>query len=163
MLHRWFRKNGEAGWGFAAYLMEEVIDNFGAVSMQTDSPLYIGAKECTNNTAELSAIIEAMIWALERAELEDGVVHILYDSRYAAESIMGVSHPKVNKKLVYMGRIVKEKLLARSSIRWTWVKRHQGDLGNERADALADLGRTEWSAGSRAGTQYQGSCRVPKK
>ena len=120
------------------------------------SSVYVGAKECNNNTAELTAIIEAMIWALERAELEGGVVHILYVSRYAAENIMGLAHPTRNKKLVYLGRIVRERLLGKSSICWTWVKGHQGNLGNERADQLADRGREGWSEFSRAGDQYRG-------
>merc|ERR1712113_739352 len=100
-------KEGVAGWGFAAHLMEETIDSFGTVLVDELSPLYLGAKECTNNTAELTAIIEAMIWSLEKAEVLDGVVHILYDSKYAAENIMGLSHPTTNVKFVYMGRIIR--------------------------------------------------------
>ena len=60
-----------------------------------------------------------MIWALEKAEVAEGVVHILYDSKYAAENIMGLSHPTTNVKLVYLGRIIREKLLGKTSIRWT--------------------------------------------
>ena len=69
---------------------------------------------------------------------------------------MGIYHPKVNKKLVYMGRIIREKLLGRRNINWTWVRGHQGNAGNERADRLADQGREQWSMNSRASDGYPG-------
>ena len=92
-----------SSWGFATHSMGEVLDNFGSVIIDEDSPAYMGAKECTDDTAELSTMIEAMIWTLGRTELKDGAVHILHDSRYAAENVMGRTHPKTNKKLVCMG------------------------------------------------------------
>ena len=147
---------GTAGWEYAAYLMEDVIENFGAVVLEEGSPVFVGAKECTNNTAELTAIVEAMIWALECTDISMGVVHILYDSKYAAENIMAVTHPTSNKRLVYLGRIVREKLLGKVDLKWTWVRGHQGNPGNERADRLADAGRETWSDDSRASTNYQG-------
>ena len=68
--------------GFAAYLMEEVIDNFGVVSTDSESPLFIGAKECANNTAELSAVIEFFLCFFEYAPVQSSVI-ISYDSKYA--------------------------------------------------------------------------------
>ena len=60
------------------------------------------------------------------------------------KNIMAVTHPTSNKKLVHMGRIVREKLLGRASLIWTWVRGHQGNPGNERADRLADRSREQW-------------------
>jgi ribonuclease HI len=39
--------------------------------------------------------------------------------------------------------------MAKHEISWHWVKGHNGDPGNERADELARLGITETLAGSR--------------
>ena len=97
-----------------------------------------------------------MIWALERTDIKDGVVHILYDSKYAAENIMGISHPNRNRKLVYMEGSVREKLLKKFPIKWTLLKGHQGVEGNERADKLAEMGRENWSMRSRAVEGYSG-------
>ena len=65
-------------------------------------------------------------------------------------------NPKKNVKLVYVGRIIRERLLGSAGIRWTWVKGHTGNPGNERADRLADMGRESWSNTSRAGSSNQG-------
>ena len=132
------------------------MDNYGTVIIDESSPAFIGAKECTNNTAELSAIVEAMLWALSLSNVKDGVVHIFYGSKYAADNIMGANHPSRNRRLVYMGRIVREKLLHKHDIRWTWVKGHQGNVGNERADRLADAGREGIMEGARGTGSYGG-------
>ena len=87
--------------------MEEVIDNFGTVSMDSSSPMYVGAKECTNNTAELTAIIEAMIWALERADLDGGVVQgsdLLDQWQGASNSIPALDLPWTVIDAVLEGR-----------------------------------------------------------
>jgi ribonuclease HI len=80
-----------AGWGFV------IVDGdrqnwFGRVVTDPTVPYCLGAKEEGNNTAELSSIIEAMFWV---ENVGDGIeyVNIIYDSKYAADSIWGNLHP----------------------------------------------------------------------
>ena len=61
---------------------------------------WIGARDETNNTGELSAITEAMLRLLQEAA-DNGVEPIMlrYDSEYAANSAMGRWAPMCNKEL----------------------------------------------------------------
>eukprot|EP00969_Alexandrium_andersonii_P327725 14482323-Alexandrium_andersonii.AAC.1 len=64
------------------------------------SQLWLGAREQTNNTGELSAIAEAMLWLLEEAPDDGHVpVELRYDSEYAANVSRGMWTPKENEEL----------------------------------------------------------------
>ncbi len=55
-------KHSLAGWGF------HIVDgptHSGRVTTNTTSPLYLGASVGSNNTAELTAIAEAILWSCD--------------------------------------------------------------------------------------------------
>ena len=90
----------------------------------------------SNNTGEITAIIEALLYASEH---EYTHVHIHSDSQWAIKVITGKWRAKANKALVQAA----QKLYCKSGmvINFTWVKGHQGNEGNERADRLAETGK----------------------
>ncbi len=106
-----------------------------------------GEPETTNNRMELTAAIEALN-ALKRSE--SVVLHT--DSKYVMDGIRSwlpnwkkrgwktaAKKPVKNKDLWQ----ALDEATARHDIRWVWVKGHDGNPGNEEADALANLGIDE--------------------
>lgn len=103
-----------------------------------------GERLTTNNRMELMAVIEAL-----RASTTGRRLHIHLDSQYVKKGIQEWIHnwkrrgwrtadnqPVKNKDLWQE----LDQLVAVHQIDWFWVKGHAGDPGNERADALANLG-----------------------
>ena len=112
-----------------------------------EKTLYGGEAETTNNRMELTAAIEALR-ALKRPS--EVVLHT--DSRYVMDGITSwlenwkrrgwttaAKKPVKNRDLWQALDEATEK----HRIRWVWVKGHDGNPGNERADALANRGIDE--------------------
>jgi ribonuclease HI len=125
---------GPGGWG--------VLLQSGA----TRKELFGGEKNTTNNRMELMAVIQALE-ALKRP----CAVTLYLDSQYVLKGITewlpgwkakgwktASKQPVKNQEL--WQRL--DDLLSRSGhvVDWRWVRGHNGDPGNERADALANLG-----------------------
>jgi ribonuclease HI len=109
--------------------------------------LHGGERDTTNNRMELTAVIEALA-AIKRT----GRVVIHTDSQYVKLGITEwmarwkrrgwkTSDNKPVKNQDLWQRL--SELAAAHPIDWRWVKGHAGDEGNERADALANLGVDE--------------------
>lgn len=103
-----------------------------------------GAFETTNNRMELTAAIEAL-----KALNEPCTVTLHTDSTYVKDGITKwIDNWKNNgwrtaaKKPVKNADLWKDLDLAvkQHTIEWKWVKGHNGDAGNERADELANIG-----------------------
>lgn len=103
-----------------------------------------GAFETTNNRMELTAAIEAI-----KALSEPCTVTLHTDSTYVKDGITKwIDNWKNNgwrtaaKKPVKNADLWKDLDLAvkQHTIEWKWVKGHNGDAGNERADELANIG-----------------------
>jgi ribonuclease HI len=106
--------------------------------------LFGGEPNTTNNRMELTAVIRA-IEALKRASR----VRVHTDSLYVQKGISIWIHDwkkrgwkTTDKKPVKNAELWRrlDELAAGHEIEWVWVKGHAGDPGNERADALANLG-----------------------
>ncbi|HSI55409.1 MAG: ribonuclease HI [Ramlibacter sp.] len=125
---------GPGGWG--AWLK----------SGATEKELYGGELGTTNNRMELLAVIEAL-----KALKRPCAVTLNVDSQYVlkgmTEWLAGWkakgwrTASKQPVKNVELWQALDE-LVNRSghTIEWRWVRGHNGDPGNERADALANLG-----------------------
>ncbi|MBP3346438.1 MAG: ribonuclease HI [Alphaproteobacteria bacterium] len=108
----------------------------------TEKELSGGAPETTNNRMELTAVIEALK-ALKREC--DVVIHT--DSRYVMDGVQQwlpnwkqngwrTSNKKSPVKNVDLWQEL-DSLLQKHTIRWIWVKGHNGHEENERVDKLA--------------------------
>jgi ribonuclease HI len=120
---------GPGGWG--------AVLRFG----ETEKELSGGEKATTNNRMELMAAIEALN-ALKRTSK----VRLHTDSKYVMDGVTKWIHgwkkngwKTADKKPVKNEDLWRklDEAASRHEIKWIWVKGHDGNDGNERADALA--------------------------
>ena len=114
---------------------------FGPVITSPADPLHIGAAILSNNTAELSAIAEAMLYVLDHP-LNTQTIRICYDSKYAANTIRGRWSPKTNRHLIRVSQHLLQQLKRQYTVQWHWIKGHTQNWGNSQADELANKGRS---------------------
>lgn len=123
---------GPGGWG--------VLMQYGPKRKE----LYGGEDQTTNNRMELMAAI-AGLEALKRTCQVD----IYTDSQYVRKGITEWIHGwkkngwKTSARKDVKNRDLWQRLdasIARHRVNWHWVKGHAGHPGNERADALANMG-----------------------
>jgi len=106
--------------------------------------LYDGEAHTTNNKMEMTAVIRALETLKRRSR-----VRLYTDSKYVMDGINQWIHawkkrgwltadkkPVKNKEL--WQRL--DELTAQHDVKWQWVRGHDGNPGNERADELANLG-----------------------
>ena len=106
-----------------------------------------GDPETTNNRMELTAAIEALNALKGRRKV---ILHT--DSKYVMDGITEwmanwkkrdwktANKKPVKNKDLWMAL---DEATERHDIKWIWVKGHDGNPGNEEADALANLGIDE--------------------
>ena len=104
---------------------------------------YGAAPDTTNNRMELTAVIEA----LKRLTRPCDVI-IYTDSQYVKKGITEwLSSWKSRQWKTSANKPVKnvdlwqalDQLVIQHRIQWQWVKGHAGNIGNEKADSLANL------------------------
>ena len=109
-----------------------------------EKELFGGQAQTTNNRMELTAVIEALTALKQRCE-----VAVYTDSEYVKNGITTWIHnwkqrgwrtadKKPVKNIELWQRL--DALASQHDVRWHWVRGHNGDPGNERADELANLG-----------------------
>ena len=124
---------GPGGWGVYIIQGSEEIE------------LFDGNPNTTNNQMEMQAAIEALKYLRE----ENQPIDLYTDSNYLRQGITewifnwkknnwrtASKKPVANKDLW----IEISELSSVMAVNWHWVKGHDGDPGNERADYLANLG-----------------------
>jgi ribonuclease HI len=123
---------GPGGWG--------ALLSFG----DREKELFGGEPATTNNRMELTAVIRALESLKRACEVE-----LYTDSQYVKNGIETWIHGwkrngwrTADRKPVKNAELWREldRLAAQHRIRWHWVKGHNGDAGNDRADALANRG-----------------------
>jgi len=125
---------GVGGWG--AFIIQD----------EKNKELFGGENETTNNRMELMAVIMALKEISPTSELT-----IYTDSTYVQKGISEwIKNWKVNNWRSSSRKPVKNKDLwleldeavGSRKINWEWVKGHAGNVGNEKADELANQGVT---------------------
>ena len=126
------------------------IGGWGAILLYQEhkKEIYGGDKYTTNNKMELTAVIEA----LSTLKRENCDIEIYTDSQYVKKGITEwlfswkKNNWKNSKKQEVLNRDLWEKLdilTSKHNIEWFWVKGHNDNELNERADELARLGIKE--------------------
>lgn len=130
---------GPGGWGVFIETPE------GTVSLSG------GEASTTNNRMELLAAIKALEYFPEGTVME-----MRCDSQYVVKSMtewisgwrrkgwQTTTGPVKNVELIQRLDVLQSK----RRVRWTWVRGHNGNDGNERADALVHKGRREAALGT---------------
>jgi len=123
---------GPGGWG--AWLKSD----------QHEKKLHGGEPNTTNNRMELTAAIQAL-----KSLKSPSTVHLYTDSTYVKNGITSwLPNWKRNGWKTAARKPVKNADLWQQldaecqphQIEWRWVKGHSGDVGNDMADELANLG-----------------------
>lgn len=125
---------GCAGWG-AVFIIDNKVFEIGG-----------GEDHATNNQMELTAPIETLKYLEHKMSKTVFDIEIISDSKYV---ILGITEwifnwqknnwRNANRKLVLNRELWEElyKLTQDQKIEWTYVKGHNGDKYNERADEIA--------------------------
>jgi len=109
--------------------------------------LFGGERCTTNNRMELTAVIQALSCLKRHCEVD-----LYTDSEYVRQGITTwIRGWKARGWKTADRRPVKnmdlwqalDELAAAHQVQWHWVKGHSGDVGNERADALANKGAAQ--------------------
>jgi ribonuclease HI len=123
---------GPGGWGVILNYKEKVKEMYG------------GDRETTNNRMELMAAIQAFEVLKKPCR-----VKINTDSKYVLQGITEwmPNWKKRGWKTASKAPVKNEDLWRRldaaidqHEVNWQWIKGHSGNIGNDRADALANIG-----------------------
>ena len=116
---------------------------WGALIQENDNEKKLSGSELntTNDRMELTAVIKALEHYDEAKEIE-----VFTDSKYVMQGITEwiknwkTNHWKTSQKKDVKNKdlwVLLDSVSAKHDIKWSWVKGHAGDYGNEIADKLA--------------------------
>jgi ribonuclease HI len=126
-----------------ADLVTEFANLYGNIETVQASPWFMYTVRGTNQTGELTGVIEALLWLLHHCS-NQGEAIMLIDSLYAANMNEGVwnAENSRNKDLVMLGRRIMEEVRRTRDVTFVHTKGHSADGGNDRADLLVQWGKT---------------------
>lgn len=109
-----------------------------------EKELFGGEQETTNNRMEMLAVIRALE-ALKRPCQAKVFTDSVYVHKGISEWLVGWKARNwrtADKKPVKNADLwhILDALAQRHQVQWIWVKGHAGNIGNERADRLANMG-----------------------
>ena len=153
-------KQIKAGWG--VIVLGKTKSNhlsvfrelWGPVPVKRSSPYFLGAEHGSNNTGELQAIGEALLW-LRDYETTKRDATILSDSMYAMKTIMGEWQARKNVRLVKEVSRVLLDVRKERKVEFEHVKGHSNHVWNDRADELANKGAISTCTIGRYGTSEE--------
>ena len=129
-----------SGWGVVVQENNATVaELYGPVDVDEGSPYFLGAEVCSNNTAELTGMGEALIWLRDHAT-RPGPVALYYDSKYAANIAQRIHTAHKNVALATRVQGLLDAVNRSRPVHFLKVKGHSGDPGNDRADELSKLG-----------------------
>tara|TARA_Y200000002_G_scaffold95473_1_gene77105 strand:+ start:117 stop:545 length:429 start_codon:yes stop_codon:yes gene_type:complete len=116
---------------------------WGALIQENDNEKKLSGSELntTNNRMELTAVIKALEHYDEAREIE-----VFTDSKYVMQGITEWiknwknNHWKTSQKKDVKNKdlwVLLDNVSEKHDVKWSWVKGHAGDYGNEIADKLA--------------------------
>ena len=114
-------------------------DLWGPVVTNGRAPCFFGADKGTNNTGEITGVIQVLLWLMHCAG--DGDAIILCDSCYAMDAIEDRMVIRSNVKLIAMAQSLLAQAREQRTVTFTHVKGHSTDGGNSRADELVQWGK----------------------
>ena len=127
-----------------------VVAAAGPVVIDAKSAVFLGATRHTNNTGELTGLIESIRWALECDTRKDTAVLLRPDSELAIGWTIGDLAAGANAALVQTAQRYYADLMRQRGGRvyWQHVKGHSGHIRNDHVDALATegAGMKPWEA-----------------
>ena len=123
-----------AGWGWCYKEGNQWKEAYGPVTTGTSHITYRGATVGSNNAGEVTAIIEAGLFAHQQG-WQQITTHT--DSQWAINTITGRWRSNCHHDLIQLAN----KLSKLVKTHFQWVKRRSSQEGNERADKLADKGK----------------------
>ena len=143
-----------AGWGFALLCFgaepssgqQPEVKACGPVVTDQMDTRFVGARRLTNNTGELSAVIEFLLWALAETDscqnhiLLDAPIVVHTDSTYVLGILVGKFRAPENRAISLLAVHLWQMARKRFEMHIVWVKGHNGHYGNECVDAAAKCG-----------------------
>ncbi len=134
----------QAGWGIVIVQGDDGLgrgrgtiseEDHGVVHINPESNAWDGALLASNNTAELTALLEALRWVIQYEGDEEVVIRC--DSMYAMEIAEERWKAKANLELVDVVRAALNAARVGRMVDLNHVRGHEGHRWNERADHLA--------------------------
>lgn len=123
---------GPGGWGVYMQYGERTLELCG------------GEPQTTNNRMELTAAIQALkavkrpcpiVFHVDSSYVKDGITQWIH--AWKAKGWKNSKREPVKNADLWQ---TLDALIGRFTVTWVWIKGHNGDPGNEKADALANKG-----------------------